>query len=384
MSVRAGGQTAAGSIGDYEARMAEQLGCRRAIAFSNARTGIGAVLKALGAAAGDEVVLSPVTCKVVPLSVMALGLVPRYADVDSDTLNLDADRVADAVGPRTRAILFQHTYGLSEGLDRVTTVARERGVAVLEDRAQCVPLASPLQGVAAVYSNNLLKPLPAGSGGLAVTNDPGLMRALDALATQYPEQPAALDRSLRVSAFVHDHVLSPRLYWPMLSLYSRLDAGYKANAVEHEIAAFVVGAAHRASALQVRRGLASLPTLAAVAATRRAHVAEYARALGDTPGVRIPRLDATLPLLYFPVCVTNKRRLLERAQHSRVEMVPWPNHTPIYAVEDPDRLPLYGYRPGSCPAAERVASELVGLPTHPGVTAAHREHVIGLVRETVN
>ena len=68
---------------------------------------------ALGIGPSDEVVLSPLTCKVVPLTLLSLKIKPLYADVSADTLNLDPAAVRRAIGPRTRAILFQHTYGKS-------------------------------------------------------------------------------------------------------------------------------------------------------------------------------------------------------------------------------------------------------------------------------
>ncbi|MGE3955227.1 MAG: DegT/DnrJ/EryC1/StrS family aminotransferase [Vicinamibacterales bacterium] len=369
------------ALAKYEQRLAALLGCRTVVAFSNARTGIACLLRALGAVPGDEVVLSPVTCKVIPLTVLSLGLVPRFVDVSTDTLNLDAGAVARAVGPRTRAILFQHTYGSSGGLQAVVAAARAAGVPVIEDRAQSMPGTGPaLGGIAVVYSNNLLKPLPAGSGGLAATNDAALGARLAEVGGSLAAAPATGDRMLRISAWVHDHVLGPRLYWPMLTLYSRVDASYRSNPVEQEIETFITGAAHRPSPLMLKRGLASLARLADVSAIRAGHVAAYAAALAGVPGVTIPSVGDAQPLLYFPVRVRHKRELLERARKARVEMIPWPNQTPIYSVEDPERLHLYGYQRGSCPAAEQLASDLVGLPTHPGVTPAFRAEVVRLLQ----
>ena len=114
-------------VREYEERFAAVVGVEHALAFSYARVGLRAVLRALGAHPGDEIVLSPLTCKVVPLALLSLGLKLVYADISADTLNLDPDALEGAISPRSRAILFQHTYGSSTGIDQVAAVAARRG-----------------------------------------------------------------------------------------------------------------------------------------------------------------------------------------------------------------------------------------------------------------
>jgi dTDP-4-amino-4,6-dideoxygalactose transaminase len=70
------------------------------------------------------------------------------------------------------------------------------------------------------------------------------------------------------------------------------------------------------------------------------------------------------------VLTENKNGLLAAAKRSRVEIIPWPGTTPIYPLEHPDELIQLGYESGSCPNAEWIAGQLVGLPTHLGMTAA--------------
>jgi perosamine synthetase len=369
----------------YEAALVRLLNGTDVFAFANARTALACVLRAMELSSGDEVLLSPLTCKVVPLTLLSMGLVPRYVDVSEATLNLDAAAVAGAAGRRTRAILFQHTYGSPAGLDSVRRAAATAALPLVEDRAQCLPLARPAAddagSVASVFSTNLLKPLPAGSGGFAIAHDADLGGAIRAQREQYPAASAVDSLALRVAALVHDHVLSPVTYWPMLALYSRIGGNYRARPVASEIASEITRAATQAGAVQLKRGLASICSIELVAELRQAHVSAYQAALDRIDRVEVPAaVGMTLPLYYFPVRVGRKSLLLERARRARMEVVAWPGTTPIYGVEDPGRLQMYGYVPGSCPVAERVASTLVGLPTHAGVTDAHRSRIIELVR----
>src|SRR3954471_18842857 len=91
----------------YERQFAGQIGAAHAVAFGYARTALSAIFSAMELRHGDEVILSPLTCKVVPLTLLSLNLRPIYADVSPKTLNLDAAAVQRAIGPATRAILFQ-------------------------------------------------------------------------------------------------------------------------------------------------------------------------------------------------------------------------------------------------------------------------------------
>jgi len=368
----------------YEQRIATLVSSARAIAFANARTALAAVFRAAGLVPGDEVMLSPLTCKVVPLTLISLQLRPVFADISDTTLNLDAARLPATVGPRTRAVLFQHTYGSPAGADAVAEWAAARDLLLVEHRAQCVPLAGagtlPRRGRAAVFSNNLLKPLPAGSGGVAVTDDAGFAERIEEVRSGYPIASRSDDRQLKIAAWVHDYVLRPRLYWTLLDSFAHFDASYRHRPIAEEIQAEIVDTARRPSTYQIGRGLGSLPCVEDVAKQRRRCTAEYARALQNIQHVDVPPIDTSLPLFYFPVLVRNKSALLHAARRHRVEIIPWPGRTPIYPIDDAARLPAYGYEPRSCPVAESVAACLVGLPTHRRITATHLRRVVDLLR----
>src|SRR5262249_42446204 len=124
---------------EHEAARLLRVG--HAVTFGYARHALINLLLCTGSRPGDAVVLSPLTCKVVPLALLAAGLAPVYADVSAGTLNLDAPRVADAVAARTGAVLFQHTYGNPAGVTAVAEVAAARSATLIEDCAQCLPVA---------------------------------------------------------------------------------------------------------------------------------------------------------------------------------------------------------------------------------------------------
>ena len=89
----------------YESASARALGVKHAIAFAFARHGLASLLTGAGLEPGDEVALSPLTCKVVPLALLWAGLRPVYVDIKSATLNIDPERLDSRLGPKTRAVM---------------------------------------------------------------------------------------------------------------------------------------------------------------------------------------------------------------------------------------------------------------------------------------
>jgi dTDP-4-amino-4,6-dideoxygalactose transaminase len=367
-----------------EQAFARSLGVSHAVGFAYARHGLTGILTALGARPGDQVVLSPLTCKVVPLALLSLELEPVYADISERTLNLAPDTVEAALGERTRAVLFQHTYGQPAGIREVLARAAARGVPLIEDCAQCMPRASGAPspgatGTAAVFSNNLRKPLPAGSGALAVTSDAGLAAELRARRDRMPQRGALATLMLRAEVLAHRWLLGPRMYWPLYELSRNLRFFYKHASVEKEIRGDITDAAVRTGTYQQRLGRRWLAELDRLVDQRRGICGEYSEALAGMTDIERPIEDLSRPLYYYPVFVERKQELLRRARRRSIELVAWPINTPIYPIEDESLLPAYGYRPGSCPTAEAVAGKLVGLPTDHATAPRHRRAVVDLL-----
>ena len=190
----------------YESMIAQNVAADHAIAFGFARHALIAALTAAGLKAGDEVILSPLTCKVVPLALLSMKLKPVYADISPDTLNIEPGQAQSNITPASRAILFQHTYGHPDGVKEVAALANQKSLFMIEDCAQCMPLNEgdyrPGQhGDVAIFSNNAGKPLSAGSGGVAVTNDAMLAEHMRQARGLLPRR--SLTDDLRILSLIH-------------------------------------------------------------------------------------------------------------------------------------------------------------------------------------
>jgi dTDP-4-amino-4,6-dideoxygalactose transaminase len=362
----------------YERLLAHRVGAAQAVAFGYARTGLAAIFRALGLGPGDEVVLSPITCKVVPLTLMSLKLNPVFADVSRETGNLSPAGLRAALTGATRAILFQHTYGNPTGIREAAQIAAEHGLPLVEDCAQCLPEPPkyPGTGIAAIYSNNLLKPLPAGSGGAVVTNDAALSKELRRIASLLPSPGFNATARLRLESLVQRRLLRPELYWFAMACFGR----YRERPVEDEIAGEITAAALLPSPYQMREGIRWLARADEWTRQRRACCDDYRSLLAGCGGLLLPGFDTRRPLYYFPVRTRRKQDVLKQARRRRIELIAWPNRTPIYPVETIARLRAYGLDPAACPVAAELAGELIGLPTHDKITPRHRREIVHFLR----
>jgi dTDP-4-amino-4,6-dideoxygalactose transaminase len=110
-------------------------------------------------------------------AVSLVGATPRFVDVDRSTALIHAQAFEDAMRPRTRCVIPVHLYGRTVDLDPIMELARERGIAVVEDACQAHGAMikgsrAGALGDAGCFSFYPAKNLGAwGDGGALVTND---------------------------------------------------------------------------------------------------------------------------------------------------------------------------------------------------------------------
>ena len=121
---------------EFEREFAAWAGSAHAIALNNGTVALDAALHGLRIKAGDEVVVTPRSFIASVSSVVLAGATPLFADVDRDDQNLTAESIAAVLTPRTRAVVVVHLAGWPAQMDGILALAREKGLAVIEDCAQ--------------------------------------------------------------------------------------------------------------------------------------------------------------------------------------------------------------------------------------------------------
>lgn len=158
---------------EFEARFARHLGTRDAVAVSSGTAALHLALVAGGIRAGDEVVTSPLTFAATANAILAAGGVPRFADVNRVTQNLDPVAAARAVTRRTRAILPVHIAGRPCDMRAIKGLARRRGLVVVEDAAHAIEALDGGRHAGTIgdfgcFSFTYSKNVTAGEGGVVV------------------------------------------------------------------------------------------------------------------------------------------------------------------------------------------------------------------------
>jgi perosamine synthetase len=197
-----------------EEEFAQRFNSRFAISFANGTSTMHATLAAAGVGAGHEVIVPPLTMASTAFCVLHAGATPIFADVHPDTWTLDPKSVATRLTPRTKAIIPVALYGLSADLNSIMTLARDHGLFVLEDDAQCFlgyyngQIVGSI-GHASSFSFQSSKHITCGEGGIVTTNSAELateIRRMSSLGY------AAVAGAAGKSKISRDEIQDPRYF----------------------------------------------------------------------------------------------------------------------------------------------------------------------------
>ena len=176
-------------VREFEEAWAKRHQAKFCISAVNGTLTLEAALRVMGVGAGDEVIVPPYTFIATANAVRLVGAIPVFVDIEAETYNLDLDRVAEAIGPKTKAIIPVHFAGLAVDMDRLLPLAKAHGLAVIEDTAHAhgsswrgTPLGS--LGHIGSFSLQQSKNLTAGEGGILITNDEEIAQRLWSYANQ--------------------------------------------------------------------------------------------------------------------------------------------------------------------------------------------------------
>ncbi len=134
--LRSGWITSGPKVAEFEATLSEYFGGRPVRCFANGTATMKIALQVIGIGEDDEVITTPISWVATSNVVLSVGAKPVFVDVDPITRNIDLNKVAAAITPKTRAIMPVYLAGLPVNMDQLYALAKQYDLRIIEDAAQ--------------------------------------------------------------------------------------------------------------------------------------------------------------------------------------------------------------------------------------------------------
>ena len=134
--LRSGWVTSGPKLAEFEATLSDYFGGRPVRCFANGTATMKIALQVAGIGAGDEVITTPISWVATSNVILGVGAKPAFVDIDPVTRNIDLNKVAAAITPKTRAIMPVYLAGLPVDMDHLYSLAKQHHLRVIEDAAQ--------------------------------------------------------------------------------------------------------------------------------------------------------------------------------------------------------------------------------------------------------
>ena len=343
----------------FEAKLTAYLGAPGLVALNSCTAGLHVGLVALGIGPGDEVIVPAMTFCATANVVEHVGARPILVDVCPDTLNLDPEAAAQAITPRTKAIIPVHYAGHPVDLDPIFELARKYGLVVMEDAAHAIP--AKYKGVMVGSRDNLAAFSFYATKNLTTVEGGCLTGA-----------PALVDK-----ARIIGHHGMNRDAW------KRFD---KSGSWYYEVV--LPGFKYNMTDVQAAIGLHQLDRLEGFQRRRREVVAAYAQGLGGLKAIQLPVERPEVESAWHLYVIRLNLAHLTIDRNAFIEELKTRNigtsvhYLPVHM--HPFYRDKYGFKPEDCPVAADAFSRMLTLPLHPGLSEQDVQDVVAAVRDVVS
>lgn len=170
---------------EFEEKFAQYIGVNYAVGTNSATAALHLALKVI-AVEGGEVITTPMTFISTNHAILYNNAKPVFCDIEADTLNIDADKIAEFITAQTRAIVVVHYGGYACDMDKILQIAKRYNLKVVEDAAHSCGGEYKGQKLGSIsdigiFSFQAIKNLATGDGGMITTDDPEIYGRLKKL-----------------------------------------------------------------------------------------------------------------------------------------------------------------------------------------------------------
>ena len=331
----------------FEKAFGERHGTKFALATTSCTAALHLATLALKLQPGDEVIVPAFTWVTSAHCAEYVGASPVFVDVDLNTFNIDPDRIAGAITPRTKAIVAVHLFGKAAPMDAVMAAARRHGLAVIEDAACAAGTTYQGRPVGAIgdiacFSLHPRKVITTGEGGVVTTDRADLAEYIKSVRNHGATGPAPGSDPTRPYTMGTFNTLGYNL---------------------------------RLSDIQSAVGLAQMEKLDALLAERRRLALRYTEKLSAVAGLLCPVDDAGHTYQSYVIRITEGRlarnRIMDTLAASEIQTRPGTHavHRLGYYVNK------YGLVPDQFPNACAAEDTTITLPIFPGMTDEQHDFV---------
>lgn len=340
-------------VEEFERSVSDYCGAKYGVALSSGTAALHAACAVAGLGPGDEVITTPLTFAATANAAVYCSAKPVFADIRTDTLNIDPAAVERLITPKTKAIIPVDFAGRPADLDEVLSLADKHNLVVIEDACHALGAHYSGRRVGSIshmtaFSFHPVKHITTGEGGMVLTSDPDFARRL---------------RTLRHHGIDYDS----KRPWQ----YKIVELGYN----------------YRLSDIHCALGLSQLRRLNEGLKRRREIAAQYQQAFSRLDEVSFPVTPSNVEHAWhlFVVLLNLNKLSVDRdtiLQALRAENIGATLHYPLVHLQ-PFYQEHFGYSVGLCPVAEALSWRMVTLPLFPEMSDADVGDVIEAVSKVV-
>ncbi|MBT3192915.1 MAG: hypothetical protein HN341_10205 [Verrucomicrobia bacterium] len=359
---------------DFERAFSDYLGCKHAVFAPSGRMALWLILQALDYPDGSEVIVPGFPYFAIPAVIQLAGLKPVYADITPDTYELSSASVESVLSERTVAVIPTHLFGRTCDLSPLQSLCQSRGIAIIEDCAQCMGASvagkkAGTVGDAAYFTFGITKNFTTFGGGMVSCKDADTYQKIKEMISEFhaPARKRLVKESLTALAMrlaTRRPVFSASLGLLLKTVNGR-GPDFVQSAFEEPVSALsearLASAKWRPTAAQARAGLRQLKTLDAKNEARRERGNALVSLLQKAGCEGLPQTaDAAGDHIYVSFALRRENRYAFTRQ-LRLRGV----DAATGYMSDCASIPELGGSVGVCPNSAHVAENIVHLPLYP-------------------
>jgi UDP-4-amino-4,6-dideoxy-N-acetyl-beta-L-altrosamine transaminase len=343
-------------IKEFEDALCRYVGCKYGVAVNSGTSALDIAVASLGLEKASEVITTPFTFVATANAVLYNNLIPVFADICSDTFNINPDEIKKKITNKTRAIIYVDYAGHPCDIDEIKEIAEDNDLYLIEDA--CHALGAEYKGKKignfadiTVFSFHPVKHITTGEGGMAVTNNEELADKMRMLRNH------GIDKDVQ------------KRFGPEASYAYDLK---------------LLGRNYRMTDFQAALGISQLKKLDAFIKRRSEIARRYNEAFKKKERLKVPSIMPHIKHawhIYTPLLNKNINRdkfftrVKSRGIEVNVHYIPVYNHAYYRRFEINKK---------EFPITEEIYSRIITLPIFPKMTSEDIERVIRVVNESLD